>query len=123
LTGLELNRRGDEDAEGLLDTMKEMYKAGELVLEDGLYSLPRNGSACWEGEDPIPTEEIAAACRGRPNMLVVIGYTGVKTCYFNTSAEDAIALYKAAEDTDDITGVHCEVISFHDMFGAYEVGP
>ena len=123
MKGVELNQPGDEKASGLLDTMVAMAKAGELVKNgDGLYSLPTNAMVCWDGEVPIPAEEIADVCRGRPNMLVSIGYTGLKTCYFNTSADEAIALYKLANDTDDLDGVRCMVIAFHDTFSAYEVG-
>lgn len=123
MKGVELNQPGDENAVGLLDTMVEMANAGELVRSsDGFYSLPTNDMVCWDGEVSIPAEEIASVCRGRPNMLVSIGYTGIKTCYFNTSAEEAIALYKLANDTDDLDGVRCTVIAFHDTFSAYEVG-
>ena len=122
MAGIPLNQPGDEGAEGLLDTMIAMTKAGELVSANGLYSLPENDSVSWDGGDPVPAEKIAEICRGRPNMLVSIGYTGLKTCYLNTPVEDAIELYKAADDIETLAGISCEVVSFHSSFHAYEIG-
>lgn len=121
MEGVELNQPGKENAEGLLDTMALMVSEGELVREDGKWALPDNASVEWEGHEPIPTDKIAEICRGRPNMMVVIGRLGNRNCYLNTRVEDAIEFFKDAHGEDNIDHVDCEVISFHDNFNAYEV--
>lgn len=121
MSGVELNQPGPENAEGLLDTIVRMTKEGELVRNDGSFRLPSNASVRWDGGEPAPTETIAALCHGRSNMIVSIGYTGIKRCYLNIPVEEAIERYMAENDVEDMAGVDCEVISFHDAFGAYEV--
>lgn len=121
MTGVALNQPGPEGAEGLFDTMIEMIKAGELIKAGDTYSLPEGGHVSWEGGDAIPTDEIATACRGRPNMIVSIGYTGLKTCYLNVNVEDAIERYRTVNGLKDLVGLDCDVISFHDMFDAPEI--
>ena len=121
MAGVELNQPGKENAEGLLDTMVLMVSEGELIRENGLWTLPCNASVEWEGHEPIPTDEIAKICRGRPNMMVVIGGLGNRSCYLNTRVEDAIEFFKASHGEDNIDHEDCEVISFHDNFNAYEV--
>ena len=121
MAGVELNQPGKENAEGLLDTMALMVSEGELVRKDGQWALPENDSVLWEGHEPIPEDEIAKVCRGRPNMLVSIGYLGCKSCYLNTPVKDAIEFYLAEHGDEDIDGVTCEVISFHNDFHAYDI--
>ena len=121
MTGVALNTPREEKTEGLFDTMVKMVKAGELVKNGAMYSLPINESVRWDGRYPIPFQDIEIITRGRPNKVISIGYMGVKRCYLNIGIEDAIERYKASEGTDDIEDVSLEVISFHDSFSAYDI--
>lgn len=54
------------------------------------------------------------------NKLVVIGWTGQRRAYLNTSEEEALARFKKSEDGwQDNPPV--EIIDFDDSFGVYEV--
>ena len=59
------------------------------------------------------------------NKIIVIGYIGSKSCYFNVDKEEAIKRYcevnKISIDEFDEKSFNLEVIEFDDEFMTYDI--
>lgn len=120
MSGIALNAKGPEGAEGLLETIKEMRDNGEIELgENGLFRLPAPRQKIINLQNPPNQSEIDDFRRGLPNLLIAIGSVSDYQCFLNVSITEALEM--SGLEPEELGGNQLKAIAFHDKLSAYDI--